>query len=291
LEQLAEERRRVLSDWRALVLLRRATLRTAPAERRWEQLPETVLDVHPILRRMRTRREIEPIRGLRQIYQVTVPYARFAPLLDEEILAEVHPYAALGHISALVFHGLTNALPQEFIVMAPTSDVAGMYPSGTTAEDWIGLALIAGQRVKEIHGRHVHWVNVKPERYFGVGQYQPFGYTILATTPERTLLDGLQAPQLSGGLENVLQAWALARDTLNVNALVQLVEQFDINLLRQRAGFLLETLGLTHAALERWQRFAGRGGSSKLLASAPYSSEFSERWNLSINVPIEVLRG
>ena len=291
LEQLAEERRRVLSDWRALVLLRRATLRTAASERRWDLIPAGVLDVHPILRRMRDRGEIQPIRGLHHIYEVTVPYARFTPLTEEEILAEVHPYAALSHISALAFHGLTNELPKEIVAIAPTGEIAGMYPPGTTAQDWIGLDLVSGRRVKEIRGRRVHWVNVKPERYFGIGQYQPSGFIILVTTPERTLIDGVQTPQLCGGLDNVLQAWALASDTLNVNFIVQFVDQFDINLLRQRVGFLLETLGISHKALDRWQALAGRGGSSKLLASAPYANEFSERWNLSLNAPIEALHG
>jgi predicted transcriptional regulator of viral defense system len=240
---------------------------------------------------MRDRGEIQPIRGLHHIYEVTVPYARYMPLTEEEILTEVHPYAALSHISALAFHGQTDELPAQIVATAPTSEAAGMCPLGTTAQDWIGLDLVTGRRVKVIRGRRVHWVNVKPERYFGIGQYQPSGYTILVTTPERTLIDGLQAPQLSGGLDNVLEAWAIARDTLKVNEIVQLVDRFDINLLRQRVGFLLETLGISHQALDRWQALAGRGGSSKLLASAPYSNDFSERWNLSINAPIEALHG
>jgi hypothetical protein len=289
LEQLANERRRVLSDWRALILLRRATLTTPASGRRWDQLPTHVIDVHPILRRMMGRDEIRPIRGIRHIYEVTVPYARLAPLSEEEILMEAHPYAALSHISALTFHRLTNELSKEIVTIAPMGDIPGMYPPGTTSQDWLGLDLIPGRRVKQILGRPVRWTNVKPARYFGIGQYQPYGYTILVTTPERTLVDGLQSPELSGGFDNVLEAWVLARDTLNIDALVQLVDQFDINLLRQRVGFLLEELGLSHPALTRWQAAAGRGGSSKLLASAPYADTFSERWNLSINAPVEVL--
>lgn len=291
LEQLAAERRRVLSDWRALVLLRRATLATPASARRWEQFPTAVDEVHPILRRMVGRGEVQPIHGLRHVYEVTVPYARLAPLSEEEILMEAHPYAALSHLSALAFHGLTDMLAKELVAIAPTADIPGMYPPGTTAQDWLGLDLIPGRRVKQVLRRPVRWIHIKPERYFGIGHYQPHGYTILVTTPERTLLDALQSPEVSGGLDNVLEAWLLARDTLDVDALVHFVERFDINLLRQRAGFLLEELGLAHAALDRWQALAGRGGSSRLLASAPYASTFSERWNLSINAPVDILYG
>jgi len=238
---------------------------------------------------MVSRGEIKPIPGIRSIYEVTVPYANLAPLSEEEILMEAHPYTALGHISALAFHGLTNELSKDIVVIAPTGDVAGTNPPGTTSQDWIGLDVISGRRVKQILGRQIRWINIKPTRYFGIGEYQPYGFTILVTTPERTLIDGIQSPELSGGLDNVLEAWVLARDTLNVDVLIHLVEQFDIKLLRQKVGFLLEALEIDHATLDLWQSSAGRGGSSKLLASAPYSDIYSERWNLSINAPIDVL--
>jgi hypothetical protein len=76
---------------------------------------------------------------------------------------------------------------------------------------------------------------------------------------------------------------------LDLDALVREVEHFDIQVLRQRAGYLLEELGLTHPTLEAWQASAQRGGSSKLLGAAPYAPTFSERWSLSINAPIDIL--
>lgn len=143
---------------------------------------------------------------------------------------------------------------------------------------------------ERILGRPVSWSQVKPERFFGLGLYQPRGYLVRVTTPERTLLDGLQAPELSGGFENVLRAWELARDTLDLDVLVHYVDRFDIAVLRQRTGFTLEELGLSHPRIEEWQGMARRGGSSKLVASAPYASHYSDRWNISLNAPISALR-
>jgi len=252
-------------------------------------MPASVHDVRPILRRMEARGELQAIQHLRHVYEVTVPYARSSPLAEDELLMEVHPYAALSYLSALAFHGLTDELPKGIFAMVPTQELAEMYPAGTTPEDWIGLDLVVGRRPPKLRDRPVQWVRVSPERYFGIYPYQPHGYTVLVTSPERALLDGLQRPELSGGLDTVLQAWSLARDTVNLDALVQLVERFGMNLLRQRAGFLIEELGLSHPALTPWQASAKRGGSSKLLASAPYADVYSERWNLSLNAPIGAL--
>ncbi len=90
-------------------------------------------------------------------------------------------------------------------------------------------------------------------------------------------------------MENVLRAWALARDTLDLDVLVHYADRLDIALLRQRVGFILEELGLSHPRIEAWHEMARRGGSSKLVPSAPYSPHYSERWNLSLNAPLAAL--
>ncbi|MFN8591180.1 MAG: hypothetical protein U0031_06910 [Thermomicrobiales bacterium] len=289
LEQLADQHRRVVSEWRALIILRKATFELAPSQRRWSHLPQEPGDLYPLFRQMRQRGELKPIRGLRHFYQVTVPFARTEPLEEEEVLLEAHPYAALSHLSALVFHGLTDDLPKGLTATVPLDGTGDQLPLDTQPQDWEGVPLVRGRMPERILGRPVSWHQVKPERFFGVRVYQPRGYPVRVTTLERTLLDGLQEPELSGGVENVLRAWALARDTLDLDVLAHYVDRFAIALLGQRVGFILEELGLFHPRLEAWRDNAHRGGSSKLVASAPYSPDYSERWNLSLNVPITAL--
>lgn len=238
---------------------------------------------------MRQRGEIKPIRGLRHFYEVTVPYARSGHIEEDEVLMEAHPYAAVSYLSALVFHGLTDELPKGINAMFSLDGTGDLLPLGTEPRDWEGLPLVRGRTPARILGRPVTWHQVKPERFFGLGVYQPRGHPVRVTTPERTLLDGLQAPELSGGIENVLRAWALARNTLDPDLLIHYVDRFDIALLRQRTGFILEEFGLSHTRIREWQGMARRGGSSKLVATNPYSSTFSERWNLSLNAPITAL--
>lgn len=290
LERLAAERRRVLSDWRAVILLRRATFELAPQERRWTQLPQHPRDLTPLLRQMQRRGEIMPIKGVRRVYEVIVPYARTGLVDDDEVLFEINPYAVLSHLSALAFHGLTEELPKGITATISADVTGGLLPLGTEPRDWEGVEQPAGRTPDTIRGRLVTWTRVKPERFFGFAAYQPHGYPIRVTTPERTLIDGLREPELCGGVASVLKAWVFARDTLDLEALVHYVDRFGVVVLRQRVGYVLEELGLTHPFLEKWQSQAHRGGSSRLVASAPFAPEFSERWSLSLNGPVRILR-
>lgn len=290
LDQLAEESRRVLSDWRGLVLLRRATLSLSPAGRRWEKLPRERSDLTPLFRQMQRRGEIRPISSHLHLYEVIVAYARQGFLDEREVLFECHPYAALSHRSALDFHGLTGDLPKELTVTISADTHGGLLPIGTRPADWEGISQPIARTPAKILGRPVKWIRTKPEWFFGFADFEPLGYPIRYTTLERTLLDGLQHPELSGGIENVLRAWTQACDRIDVDALVYAVDRLDIAVLRQRAGFVLEQVGLNHQILDRWQQQSKRGGSSRLVGSEPFASRYDGRWNLSLNGPVDLLR-
>jgi predicted transcriptional regulator of viral defense system len=289
LERLANEHRHILSSWRGLILLRRATFSLDLDQRRWEQLPEHVEDLSPMLRQMRQRGEIEPVRGFRHLYEVTVPYARQGLIDEREVLFELHPYATLSHLSALAFHGLTNEQPKGLTATASADVTGGLLPIGTGPRDWEGVQRPGGIMATRVLGRAVEWQRMRPERYFGFADYEPFGYPMRYTTPERTLIDGLQNPDLSGGIVNVLRAWVLARDTIDLDVLVYQAERFDVAVLRQRVGYVLDQIGLTHHRLEQWRATSHRGGSSRLVGSEPFASTYDEHWNLSLNAPVDVL--
>jgi predicted transcriptional regulator of viral defense system len=238
---------------------------------------------------MQSRGQIKPVPKQPHIFEVTVPYAGTSPISEYEVLMEAHPYAALGHSSALVFHQLTDELPKSIIALVPRGDVRDTHPSGTLAEDWVGIGLVAGRKTPRIYNQPVQWITVTPQHYFGIHEYRPFGFGVRATNPERTLIDSLHKPELSGGMNNVLKSWAIARETVDINAIIQYVDRLDINVLRQRVGFVLEELKIQHPALDEWSKRAHRGGSSKLVAAAPYSETYSERWSLSLNAPVSAL--
>lgn len=291
LEQLAQQNRRVVSDWRTLILLRRATAQIPAAQRRWRDAPREVSDVHPLLRDLVSHGDLAKIPRLSQTYEVTVPYARSSYIEPEEILFEAHPYSTISHISALVIHGLTDELPKLITATKPSKRPADLYPLDTIAEDWIGIAPPLIRRFASIQGQRIEWCGVAPERYFGFREYRPHGYALRVTDVERTLLDALQTPALSGGIENVLRAWLLGRDVIDVESLVSYVERLNVGILRQRVGYVLDQLALPNPKRDAWLAKAPRGGSSKLVATEAYSPSYDERWNLSLNAPLEALSG
>ncbi len=289
LYQLSGQGRLVLADWRAMVFLRRATFSLPPSQRRWSTMPSEPSQVWPLLSRMLTRGELEPIPGIRHYYRASVPYAKERGIDEREVLLEVHPYASLGYLSALHYHGLTEAMPKVITAIAPSDGKGGLLPPDTEADDWVGIKLPQGRKVPMVLRWPVRWRSVKPARYSGFHLYRSEGFPLRVTTPERTLVDGLRDPDLSGGLENVLRAWATASDFLDVDDVVHNVELLSEGVLRQRVGFVMDKLSLSHPALAEWRRGKKRGGSSKLLASAPYAPEYDEAWDLSINAPIHAI--
>jgi predicted transcriptional regulator of viral defense system len=286
LEQLAIEQRHVLSSWRALLLLRRATFAIAPHERRWNRLPLHIEDISPLLRQMRARKELRAISGYPSLNEVFVAYARQGFLDERELLFEMHPYAVLSHVSALVFHGLTTDQPKGMTITVSADSTGGLLPIGTTPRDWEGVMRPSPTIPKKVLGRPVLSKRVKPAWFFGHEEYQPLGFTMRYTTPERSLIDGLMNPELCGGITTVLRAWAGGSSMVDLDVLVHQVERLGVKVLRQRVGYVLNELDVTHPTLEEWRVNAKRGGSSRLVGSEPFSSTYDDRWNLSINAPV-----
>lgn len=76
---------------------------------------------------------------------------------------------------------------------------------------------------------------------------------------------------------------------IDVDELVYQVERMDVKVLRQRVGFIMSQLGMSHPRLDEWRANTHRGGSSRLVGSEPFAPTYDDRWNLSINVPIGAL--
>lgn len=289
LESLDRDSRRVLSTWRTLVYLRRATFELEPSRRRWKNLPESESDVYPYIRQMVQRGELREIEGARRLYRPIVPFASDVPIDEREVLFEAHPYTVLSHLSALEFHHLTWDQPKIITAMSASAMARDFLPLGTTIEDWEGIELPARSRPARVLRIPVDWKNLPPGRIFGIETYERHRVPYRVTSPERTLLDTLQDPARSGGIMNVLKAWVMARESIDLETLLTYTELYDIALLRQRVGYILEELGVHHSRLDRWARASKRGGSSKLVGTEPFSSTYSERWNISLNAPVHIL--
>ena len=289
LEQMAEEQRVVLSPWRAAVYIRRATYALPEERRRWHQFPTSSSNVLEALSQMRGRNTLQAIPNHPGYSRVSTPFTRNLSINEHELLFELHPYAALSHLSALQYHGLSIERETYLTMSVPSDGRGDLLPLGTRGLDWEGAELPSGSIPKTVLNTRVLTKRVNPADYFGLIEVEPRAIPLRYTGLERTLIDAIQSPRLCGGVEAALSAWFEGSERIDVNAIVRQVERLNIAILRQRIGFLLEELGLTHSHLTHWQQQSQRGGSSRLVASLPFSSTYNERWNLSLNAPLGAL--
>ena len=289
-EQLAFEHRRVVSVWRAMVLLQRSFHNVPAEQRRWKAAPVNLAETQTVLHRLRSSGHLEGYQDLPSLYRVTSPYARQSPIEEHEILMELHPYAAISHLSALAFHGLTDQFPREIHITTPSGRSSRILPVGIGEKEWFsGLSEVSGSLPSHVEDLPIRRHQL--DKYFGFAEYSPNGYPVRVMTMEKTLIDGLRTPEWCGGISNVLQGWLNAKDAIKLSTVLEFTEHLNVRLLKQRVGFVLEELGFSDPQLDEWAVGAKRGGSSKLVGNSAFAPSFSDRWKLSLNASLFPLGG
>jgi len=233
------------------------------------------------------RKELRPLLECNGVYRVIVPFASLLPCPDEFIIQECCPTSFLAYSNALFYHGLTFEIPSSlsFVIASDSS----LIPIGTSADDWTDIPRPPRRKPATINDRNIHWHQLRGSDMPGVSIGFAEGLPIYITDLERTLIDALRFPESCGGVVMVLEAWRRATDRLDIKRLVEYASAFDKKLMYQRLGFILEELGFSHPSLNEWAKSPSRGSSAKLVASREFSSTYSERWCLSINVtPSEI---
>ena len=282
LRSFADDRRRVISDWRILIAARRiahAENAPLPDEKKAAEIRKELLG----------RSDIKTVKGIEGVFIIDVPFSNLLEVSEEQLIQEANPWAVFGFLTALLHHGLTDLPPKEvYAIQFKDGERLYRMPLGTTPDDWSDLRLPSPRQTQKIGETAVVWTEMKNELEFGVEVGYSSGLPVYVTDVERTLLDALRMPDKCGGIAKVLRAWRDAPSP-NVARLVEYTELFDIQNLRQRVGYVLERLRHGHPTLEQWRHGLKRGGSIKLVASEPYSETYSPEWNLSLNVSPSVL--
>ena len=284
LREFAEGRRRVVSDWRILIVTRRmAQADNAP-------LPDES-KARGVRQELERAGALTPVQGVGGVYIVDVPYANLLEASEEQIIQEANPWAVFGFLTALSHHGLTDLLPKDLYAIHFTDgEHLRRVPLGTMPEDWAdGFSRPPQKLPAQVNEKKVVWTEMTGNRAFGVTVGYSSGLPVYVTDVERTLVDAVRMPEKCGGIAKVLQAWRDAADGFDLGRLVAYTDAYGIKNLRQRVGYLVEKMGMTHPQLDVWRGGLQRGGSVKLVANSAYSGTYSAEWNLSLNVPPPVL--
>jgi len=136
-------------------------------------------------------------------------------------------------------------------------------------------------------------VRVKPEKFFGGHRYYAGDSPVQVTDREKTIVDCLDRPDLSGGVGEVARALDAGDGELDWTRLTAYLCQFGSGAVVKRLGFLSESLDLSHPPepqlLDQWTQLL-TAGISKLDPSSPREPHrIVTRWRVEVNLPEEGL--
>ena len=210
----------------------------------------------------------------RGLYALSSTVPGVAPAHEFEIAMALVDPAAISHWSALHHHGLTEQAPRKVFVLT-TTDASVPRARGAKAE----------------HARHgfpagdttYQFVQVKSKRFFGTEKVWIGEARVTITDPERTLLDGLTKPQYCGDFAEVLHAFEVRGDGLNLERIIEYARKLDA-VTTKRLGWVLEHQGVDSSELERLAAFPIKG-YRKLDPTGPRKGPTSKRWMIQVNLP------
>lgn len=135
-----------------------------------------------------------------------------------------------------------------------------------------------------IMGVDYRFVILKPERVFGIAKEWSGDLRVHVTDRERTVLDIMDRPDLSGGIAEVAESLQRAWSELDLGRLTEYLQRFEGGTPPKRLGFLAEEMDLPGAGewLPRWRRLIGSGFTA-LERGGAEGGLLLRRWNLRLN--------
>ena len=200
----------------------------------------------------------------------TVPGVTFAHEF-EIAMALVSP-AAIGYWSALHHHGLTEQLPRKVFVLTTTGGSVPRIPKPRNKND--------GYPVGNVLYR---FIQTKPKRFFGTEKIWIGDGRVTITDPERTLLDGLAMPQYCGDFAEVLHAFEVRGDKLDLKRIIEYALKLD-TATAKRLGWVLDKQGVNLIRLKPLARIPIKG-YRKLDPTGLRRGSCNQRWMIQENFP------
>lgn len=217
------------------------------------------------------------VRLRKGLYSLASSVPGVSPAHEFEIaMSLVHP-AAVSHWSALHHHGMTEQIPREVFVLTTTG--ASIPRAGRKQ---------GSAQAYAIENVIYRFVQVKPENYFGIEEVWVNEARVKMTDPERTLLDGLLAPEYCGGFAEVMHIFETKIDKFDSEKLVHYALRLDAATAK-RTGWLLEQFGIGEKKLRPLLAVPIKG-YRVLDPSGPRRGHCNLRWMIQENLPGKIRR-
>src|SRR4030067_1495288 len=156
------------------------------------------------------------VRLRRGTYALSGAVPGSLPLHEFEIAMALVQPPARSHWSALNYHGLTEQTSRHVFVLTSARSVPRLRGKRKLADPGYPV------------GNTIYrFVQVKPERFFGIEEVWVEEARIRITYPGRTLVDGLTAPQYFGDFSEVLHAFEMRRPKLELERIINYALKLD----------------------------------------------------------------
>ena len=209
------------------------------------------------------------VRLRKGLYAISSVVPGVLPVHEFDVAMALMEPAAISHWSAMLHHGLTRQVPMVVFV--------------STSARRIPRRRGAAGSVYPVDDFRYRFVQTKPERFFGTEEIWVGDARVTITDPERTLVDGLMMPQHCGDLADVLHAFDMRGDAVDLDRILAYALRLDDATVK-RLGWVLERRRVSEKILEPLQS-APIKGYRRLDASGPAAGPRNRRWMLQENLP------
>ena len=131
---------------------------------------------------------------------------------------------------------------------------------------------------------------VPKDRIWGTTQVWRGQTTIVVSDPVRTVIDILKEPRLGGGIRHcaeILESYFRSEHRAD-DQLIRYLTQLKSGTICKRLGFLIETMEIEALEVREYCESHISAGYSKLDPSVKSSGQFRRRWNLEVNVQLDL---
>lgn len=187
---------------------------------------------------------------------------------DAYVLATylVNP-AAVAYWSALHYWNLTEQVPRLAYVQT-TADIR--------------------EHRKTVLGIGFRLVKLKKEKFFGLNQERLGNQPFAVTNREKTLLDGLDRPGLTGGIHEVAKGLKEGQQELDWDLIDEYLPRLGSGAVVKRLGYLVEQMKVDlpdgSTRLSKWQEMRTAGISDLDPSSRREAERIVTKWGIRVNV-------
>jgi len=214
------------------------------------------------------------IRLKKGLYALGSAVPGVMPVHEYEIAMTLVEPAAISHWSAMSYHSLTDQIPRTVFVLTTSEASLPRAANGAHGK---------GRGLRTIAGTNYRFVRVKPERFFGTTRVWIAESRVTVTNVERTLVDGLNMPQYCGDFSEVLHAFEVRGQDIDVVRIIDYALRLGAATAK-RLGWVLESQGVPESKLEGLAALPVTSYRT-LDPSGPRKGPRNRHWMIQENLP------